>query len=55
VEGVARLNDRLLVLLDTKKLIPTEDQSLFEEDIVESMKMVTELRSLKSLLVWVEK
>jgi len=35
VEGVARLNDRLLVLLDTKKLIPTEDQSLFEEDIVE--------------------
>lgn len=35
VEGVARLADRLLVLLDTKKLIPSEDQSLFEEEIVE--------------------
>lgn len=35
VEGVARLDDRLLVLLDTKKLIPSEDQSLFEEEIVE--------------------
>ncbi len=35
VEGVARLGDKLLVLLDTKKLIPSEDQSLFEEEIVE--------------------
>lgn len=35
IEGVARLNDRLLILLDTKKLIPSEDQSLFEEEIVE--------------------
>ncbi|MCS7214550.1 MAG: protein phosphatase CheZ [Thermodesulfovibrio sp.] len=35
IEGVARMNDRLLVLLDPKKLIPTEDQSLFEDDIVE--------------------
>lgn len=35
VEGIARLDDRLLVLLDTKKLIPSEDQSLFEEEIVE--------------------
>ncbi len=35
VEGVARLDDRLIVLLDTKKLIPSEDQSLFEEEIVE--------------------
>lgn len=35
IEGVARLDNRLLVLLDTKKLIPTEDQSLFEEEIVE--------------------
>lgn len=35
IEGVARLNDRLLILLDTKKLIPAEDQSLFEEEIVE--------------------
>jgi len=35
IEGVARLDDRLLVLLDTKKLIPAEDRSLFEEEIVE--------------------
>ncbi|WP_353683457.1 protein phosphatase CheZ [Thermodesulfovibrio sp. 3907-1M] len=35
IEGVARLDDRLLILLDTKKLIPSEDQSLFEEEIVE--------------------
>ncbi len=35
IEGVARLNDRLMVLLDTKKLIPAEDQGLFEEEIVE--------------------
>lgn len=35
IEGVARLDNRLLVLLDTKKLIPIEDQSLFEEEIVE--------------------
>ncbi|MGC8937404.1 MAG: chemotaxis protein CheW, partial [Thermodesulfovibrio sp.] len=35
IEGVARLNDRLLVLLDIKKLIPAEDQSLFEEEIIE--------------------
>ena len=35
IEGVARLNDRLLILLDIKKLIPTEDQSIFEEEIVD--------------------
>lgn len=35
IEGVARLGDRLLIMLDIKKLIPTEDQSLFEEDIVD--------------------
>lgn len=34
IEGVARLNDRLLILLDIKKLIPTEDQSIFEDEIV---------------------
>lgn len=34
IEGVARLNDRLLIILDVKKLIPTEDQSIFEEEIV---------------------
>lgn len=35
IEGVARLGDRLLIMLDLKKLIPNEDQSLFEEDIVD--------------------
>lgn len=30
VEGVAKLSDRLVILLDTKKLFPLEDMSLFE-------------------------
>lgn len=33
VEGVAKIDDRLIVLLDTKKLIPLEDMSLFEDDV----------------------
>jgi chemotaxis signal transduction protein/chemotaxis regulatin CheY-phosphate phosphatase CheZ len=50
VEGVAKLPDRLVVLLDSKKLLPLEDMSLFEEysvdvqdkgnDTVEVTKMV---------------
>jgi len=35
IEGVARIDGRLIVLLDTKKLIPMEDRSLFEDEIVE--------------------
>lgn len=35
IEGVTRINDRLLILLDIKKLIPIEDQSLFEEEIID--------------------
>ncbi len=35
IEGVARLNDRLVVLLDTKKLIPMEDMEMFEDDVFE--------------------
>lgn len=35
IEGVARIVDRLVILLDPKKLIPVEDQSLFEEEILE--------------------
>ena len=31
VEGVAKLSDRLVVLLDTRKLFPSEDMSLFED------------------------
>lgn len=35
IEGVARLNDRLVVLLDTRKLIPLEDMDMFEDDVFE--------------------
>jgi chemotaxis protein CheZ len=35
VEGVAKLNNRLVVLLDTKKLLPAEDMSLFEDVVVD--------------------
>lgn len=35
IEGVARVQDRLVVMLDTKKLIPVEDESLFEDEIYE--------------------
>lgn len=35
IEGVARFGERLLIMLDIKKLIPLEDQSLFEEEIVD--------------------
>ncbi|MBI5639176.1 MAG: purine-binding chemotaxis protein CheW [Nitrospirae bacterium] len=38
IEGVARLNDRLVVLLDTKKLIPFEDASLFEDVVLDVQK-----------------
>lgn len=38
VQGVARLNDRLVVLLDTRKLIPLEDLEMFEENIYEVKK-----------------
>jgi chemotaxis protein CheZ len=33
VEGVAKVEDKLVVLLDTKKLIPVEDMSIFEEEV----------------------
>ncbi|MDA8083618.1 MAG: protein phosphatase CheZ [Nitrospiraceae bacterium] len=35
IEGVAKLNNRLVVLLDTKKLLPSEDVSLFEDIVVD--------------------
>lgn len=35
IEGVAKLKDRLVVLLDTKKLIPCEDSELFEDIVVD--------------------
>jgi chemotaxis protein CheZ len=35
IEGVAKLENRLVVLLDTKKLLPSEDMSLFEDVVVD--------------------
>jgi chemotaxis signal transduction protein/chemotaxis regulatin CheY-phosphate phosphatase CheZ len=35
VSGVAKVGDKLIVLLDTKKLIPMEDMSIFEDEIFE--------------------
>ncbi|MCL0086388.1 chemotaxis protein CheW [Thermodesulfovibrionales bacterium] len=34
IEGVAMPNDKLVMLLDTKKLIPAEDMSIFEDEIL---------------------
>lgn len=33
VSGVAKVDDKLIVLLDTKKLIPMEDMSIFDDEI----------------------
>jgi len=35
IEGVARLEDRLVVLLDTKKLVPVQDMALLEDNVFE--------------------
>lgn len=35
VKGIAKLQDRTIVLLDTQKLLPVEDLSLFETPVVE--------------------
>jgi chemotaxis protein CheZ len=34
IVGVAKYQNRLIVLLDTKKLLPTDDLDMFDEDIV---------------------
>lgn len=34
VQGVARVNDRLVVLIDTRKLVPVEDVALFEDQVL---------------------
>jgi chemotaxis protein CheZ len=33
IEGIAKLQDRLVVLLDTRKLLPFEDMALFEDAV----------------------
>ena len=35
ISGVAKINDKLIILLDTKKLLPLNDMSLLEDTIVE--------------------
>ena len=35
IEGVAKLNNKLIVLLDTKRLLPLDDMSLLEDAIVD--------------------
>lgn len=35
LDGVAKLNDKLLIILNTKNLIPYEDMSLFEDIVVD--------------------
>ncbi len=39
VSGVAKVGEKLIVLLDTKKLIPLEDMSMFEDEIFEVNKV----------------
>ncbi len=34
VQGVARVNDRLVVLIDTRKLVPGEDVAMLEEQVM---------------------
>lgn len=35
IEGVAKVNEKLLLMLDPKKVIPMEDMHLFEDEIIE--------------------
>ncbi len=49
IEGVARIDDRLLILLDVKKLIPSEDQSLFEDEVLEVIEEGDKVEVLKKV------
>ena len=44
VSGVAKVGEKLIVLLDTKKLIPLEDMSMFEDEIFEVKNQDDQLR-----------
>lgn len=35
VQGVARVNDRLVVLIDTRKLVPVEDAAMFDDQVTD--------------------
>ncbi len=50
IEGVTRINDRLLILIDIKKIIPIEDQSLFEEEIVDIHEEADKVELVKKVI-----
>jgi chemotaxis protein CheZ len=49
VSGVAKVDDKLVVLLDTKKLIPVEDMSIFEEEVFEVKKAGDKVEVVKKI------
>ncbi len=49
VSGVAKVGEKLIVLLDTKKLIPLEDMSMFEDEIFEVKNEDDQLQVVKKV------
>lgn len=49
VTGVAKVDDRLITILDTKKLIPVEDMSIFEEEVFEVKEAGDKVEVLKKI------
>ncbi|MBI4688371.1 MAG: protein phosphatase CheZ [Nitrospirae bacterium] len=49
VEGVAKVDDKLVVILDTKKLIPVEDVSMFEDEIFEVKEQGDKVEVIKKI------
>ncbi|MBI5212778.1 MAG: protein phosphatase CheZ, partial [Nitrospirae bacterium] len=49
VSGVAKVNDRLITILDAKKLIPMEDMSIFEEEVFEVKESGDKVEVLKKI------
>lgn len=49
VSGVAKVNDRLITILDAKKLIPMEDMSIFEDEVFEVKESGDKVEVLKKI------
>ncbi len=49
VSGVAKVNDRLITILDTKKLIPMEDMSIFEDEVFEVKEVGDKVEVMKKI------
>ncbi len=49
VTGVAKVGEKLIVLLDTKKLIPLEDMSMFEDEIFEVKNQGDQLEMVREI------